>query len=50
MQDIELVLRRRHRSDSSKWEIIWKIDQRFIKNNTDPENIRQVAQDGPASC
>lgn len=35
-RDIELVLQR---TLGSAWRIIWKIDQRWVKNNRDPENI-----------
>ncbi|KAL6716976.1 hypothetical protein ACLMJK_004889 [Lecanora helva] len=34
-RDLEMVLL----GDSSRWKVIYRIDQRWIKNNKDPENI-----------
>ena len=36
LQDIVLVLQR---VDGRHWRLIYKIDQRWVKNNRDPENI-----------
>ena len=35
-RDIELVLQR---TSAERWRLIYKIDQRWVKNNRDPENI-----------
>lgn len=35
MQDIDLVLKR---IPSGGWKVIYRIDQRWVKNNRDPEN------------
>jgi len=35
-RDVELVLQR---TSTERWRLIYKIDQRWVKNNRDPENI-----------
>ena len=35
-KDIELVLKR---IPSGGWKVIYRLDQRWVKNNRDPENI-----------
>ena len=41
-QDIEIVM---IRTDNASWKIIYEIEQRWVKNNRDPENIRYVYHD-----
>ena len=36
LQDIELVIKR---IPSGGWKVIYRVDQRWVKNNRDPENI-----------
>jgi len=40
-QDIDLVLQR---VNTGGWRLIYKVDQRFVKNNWDPENISYVIE------
>jgi hypothetical protein len=35
-RDVELVLQR---TPTRRWKLIYRIDQRWVKNNRDPENI-----------
>jgi hypothetical protein len=38
-QDVALVLQR-HGSDDRQWRMIYRIDQRWVKNNRDPSNVQ----------
>lgn len=39
-QDVDLILQREKDSvDDRDWRLVYKIDQRWVKNNRDPDNV-----------